>query len=199
MLHMAECRLCLDSVLEGVSAFDAELIQPCLCCSSVHRGCLNRWQDVQVEQFSQSRRSMEESRARANTCEICGARLVVAGGRLEAPATKAVCRAHGGFGKVSLRKFPTLSRDARNFSDYAASEGQELQVLEQDESGEFFRVRALNAAKYREEGQIQVAEGWIRHAYLEWPVDARPLAHGLSVPRMPPAYADSTTDERQGE
>lgn len=201
-MAIAECRLCLDSTLEGASASDAELIQPCQCSSFVHRGCLKRWQDVQQEQFLQSRRSTDESTARAGTCEVCGSRLVTTGDRSEPPAKKAVCRAHGGFGKVSLRKFPTLSRDSRNFSDYAASEGQELEVLERDESGEFFRVRARNAARYREEGRIQAAEGWIRHTYLEWPADSQKTADAaLPAPRMPPAYAnaESTAGEIRGE
>merc|ERR1712187_281818 len=176
-MAMAECRLCLDSTLEGASASDAELIRPCQCSSFVHRGCLKRWQDVQQEQFLQSRRSTDESIARAGTCEVCCSRLVTTGDRLEPPAKKAVCRAHGGSGKVSLRRFPTISRDSRNFSAYAASEGQEIEVLEQDESGEFFRVRIPNAARYREEGQIQAAEGWIRHTYLEWSVDSQSVAH----------------------
>lgn len=101
---------------------------------------------------------------------------------------------------MALRRVPTLSRATRNFSEFSASEGQELDVLEQDASGEFFRVRALKARKYREEGMVSVAEGWIRHTYLEWPAESQELvAASVPVPRMPPAYDPTAHDISSNE
>jgi len=79
-------------------------------------------------------------------------------------------------------------------------EGQQLDVLEQDSSGEFFRVRAHKAPRYREEGSVTVAEGWIRHIYLEWPKDSHDLiAATISAPRMPPAYSTHSVVDMDGE
>merc|ERR1719236_52129 len=101
-----------------------------------------------MEQAATSRRSPDEARARAVTCEVCGAHLVTDGSRQRPFASTAICRAHGGFGKVALRRVPTLSRDSRNFSEFSMAEGQQVDVLEQDASGEFFRVRAHVAQRY---------------------------------------------------
>merc|ERR1711870_126016 len=47
----------------------------------------------------------------------------------------------------------------------------------------------MQAARYREEGTVQVTEGWIRHTYLEWPNDMKEEAsRALPTPKMPPAY-----------
>merc|ERR1712083_285251 len=51
---------------------------------------------------------------------------------------------------------------------FSAKEGQELEVLELDPTGEFFRVRALGAERYRGSDSVSVAEGWLRKCYLEW-------------------------------
>mmetsp|Transcript_11854 Transcript_11854/g.21503 ORF Transcript_11854/g.21503 Transcript_11854/m.21503 type:complete len:251 (-) Transcript_11854:189-941(-) len=187
-----ECRLCLDAVLDDAGPEEGELIFPCSCRMPVHRGCLDRWQAVQLQQVLDQHRSVQESVARALTCEVCGARLVTNGTRILPLAGTAICRAHGGVGKVALRRVPTLSRDSRNFSEYSASEGQELEVIEQDTSGEFFRVRVRNAARYREDGAIASAEGWIRHVYLEWPEGSQAAA-SMPPPCMPPAYASRST------
>ncbi|CAK0827660.1 unnamed protein product [Prorocentrum cordatum] len=159
-----ECRLCLHAVLEDASPEDAALAFPCDCRGSpVHWGCLRRWQQAQVQRAAEAARSADEARARAATCEVCGARLAAAGGRKRPLAERAVCRAHGGEGKVALRRVPTLSRASRNFSEFSAADGQEVEVLEQDDTGEFFRVRARKAPRYREQGSAALAEGWIRH------------------------------------
>lgn len=165
-----ECRLCLDAVLDCVSAAEARLAHPCNCCAPVHIGCLRRWHAAQLERACLERHSRDEHAARAATCEICGARLVFEGSRAAPLARTATCRAPSQ-GTVALRRIPTLSRAWRNFSEYAAVIGQELEVLEQDASGEFFRVRVRNAQRYRECGSTSVAEGWIRHIYLEWPTN----------------------------
>jgi len=191
-----ECRLCLDAVLDDASCEDAQLVFPCTCAAPVHVGCLRKWQAVQAQQHVDERRSTDESEARTATCEVCGARLITAGRRTQPFASTAICRAHGGFGKVALRRVPTLSRNTRNFSEFSASEGQQLEVLEQDSTGEFFRVRALKAHRYREEGTIAVAEGWIRHTYLEWPSDCEDIAAASTpAPRMPPAYSGGAAEE----
>lgn len=182
-----ECRLCLDAHSEDP---EERLIFPCNCASPLHVSCLRRWQEVQVRQAVEEQRSRDEAYARVCTCEVCGAQLVLQGSRKRPFASRAICRAHGGFGKVALRRIPTISRASRNFSEVSASEGQELDILEQDSTGEFFRVRAVGAARYREEGSVAVAEGWIRGTYLEWPEESRELAEtSLPEPRMPPAYA----------
>lgn len=127
-------------------------------------------------------------------CEVCGAWLITSGARARPVADTATCRAHGGQGKVALRRVPTLSRASRNFSEFSVMDGQQLEVLEQDGSGEFFRVRARKAPRYREEGTVAVTEGWIRHIYLEWPTETRSLmAAATPSPRMPPAYASVDT------
>lgn len=129
--------------------------------------------------------------------------LVVEGERLRPPSNFAVCRAHGGRGQVALRRVPTFSRDHLNFSEFSASEGQTLELLEQYTSGEFFRVRVRTAQRYHgaEDGSgpgaVAVAEGWIRHVYLEWPEDNPGAARIRElVPRMPPHYG--TTAESLG-
>merc|ERR1712232_612765 len=90
------------------------------------------------------------------------------------------------------RRVPTLSRATRNFSEFSASEGQELEVFEQDTTGEFFRVRAVKARKYRDHNEDEetaaVVEGWIRHVYLEWPEEAQGSSvASMPAPRMAPA------------
>lgn len=182
--------MCLDETFEdAVPGEDPRLTYPCNCASPVHIGCLERWRSAQKIRALREGQNFDEWDARASTCEICGARLILDGARPAPLATSAICRAHGGLGQVALRRVPTLSRAERNFSEYSATEGQQLEVLEQDASGEFFRVRALQAKRYKEEGSTSVAEGWIRHTYLEWPQDVSPAAKA-SVPaaRMPPAY-----------
>eukprot|EP00928_Gymnodinium_smaydae_P049113 TRINITY_DN32924_c0_g1_i1.p1 TRINITY_DN32924_c0_g1~~TRINITY_DN32924_c0_g1_i1.p1 ORF type:complete len:275 (+),score=44.79 TRINITY_DN32924_c0_g1_i1:24-827(+) len=186
----ADCRLCLDAVLEDDIPENCALIYPCDCAAPVHVGCLRRWQEVQVQRSSGQRRSSDESSARASTCEICGARLVLVGKRQRLFARTAICRPHGGFGLVALRRVPTLSRASRHFAEFSAADGQEVEVLEQDVSGEFFRVRALKARRYREEGTVAVAQGWIRHIYLEWPsASQEEIEAATPAPRMPAAYA----------
>jgi len=189
-----ECRLCLDTVLEGCSAEEAILSSPCECSAPVHVGCLRRWQSVQIEEARRENWSEGEAAARADTCEVCGACLITSGVRRRPVVGKAICRAHGGFGQVALRRVPALSRATRNFTELSAAEGQELEVLEQDSSGEFFRVRALKAPRYREQGTVAVAHGWIRHVYLEWPAEfSEAAAAAVPAPRRPPAYATDTT------
>lgn len=188
-----DCRLCLDTVLESASGEDAILTFPCDCSAPVHIGCLRHWQDVQVYQAISARRSFDESTARADTCEVCGARLVTAGDRERPFASTAICRAHGGFGLVALRRVPTLSRATRNFTEFSAAEGQHVEVLERDSTGEFYRVRATKARRYREEGTVSVAQGWLRHVYLEWPEEIRDVAaSSTAAPRMPAAYGERT-------
>lgn len=192
-----ECRLCLDAHSEDA---EERLVFPCNCSSPLHVSCLRRWQEVQVRQAVEERRSRDEAYARVCTCEVCGAQLVLEGSRKRPFASRAICRAHGGFGKVALRRIPTISRASRNFSEVSASEGQELEILEQDATGEFFRVKAVGAARYREEGSVAVAEGWIRGTYLEWPEESRELAENfLPEPRMPPAYAPRPAEEEMAE
>eukprot|EP00445_Apocalathium_hangoei_P031220 CAMPEP_0203927302 /NCGR_PEP_ID=MMETSP0359-20131031/66729_1 /ASSEMBLY_ACC=CAM_ASM_000338 /TAXON_ID=268821 /ORGANISM="Scrippsiella Hangoei, Strain SHTV-5" /LENGTH=345 /DNA_ID=CAMNT_0050856039 /DNA_START=42 /DNA_END=1079 /DNA_ORIENTATION=- len=185
---VGECRLCLDSVLDDAKTEEeGRLTFPCSCSAPVHIGCLVRWQEAQGERAVEEQRSIDEYVARASTCEVCGARLVTDGVRPRPLATSAICRAHGGIGKVALRRVPTVSRASRNFSEFAAVEGQELEIIEQDTSGEFYRVRALKAQRYREEGTVSVAEGWIRHIYLEWPKEVAATA-SMPAPRMPAAF-----------
>ena len=189
-----ECRLCLATVREGAQGLEAKLCFPCNCRAPVHRGCLQEWQRAQELQLLEQEYSPDETRARMNTCEVCGARLVVGELRSKPRLGSALCRAQGGTGKVALRRVPTLSRNTRNFSDFSATDGQLLNVLEQDESGEFFRVRALQAQRYRGEGTTAVAEGWIRHVYLDWQSDPAQSESWLPPPRMPPAFLAEGTD-----
>jgi len=162
-----ECRLCLQEVLEGAAADDGGLlVRPCSCRSAVHVDCLAQWRAAQMHRMD---RSMEENSGRAATCEICGALWSVDGQRELLPTRTAICRAHGGFGKVALRRVPTAARDHGVFSEFSAKEGQELEVLELDSSGDFFRVRALGAERYHGSSSVAVAEGWLRRCYLEWP------------------------------
>eukprot|EP00413_Alexandrium_margalefii_P042282 CAMPEP_0204593102 /NCGR_PEP_ID=MMETSP0661-20131031/51320_1 /ASSEMBLY_ACC=CAM_ASM_000606 /TAXON_ID=109239 /ORGANISM="Alexandrium margalefi, Strain AMGDE01CS-322" /LENGTH=224 /DNA_ID=CAMNT_0051603387 /DNA_START=29 /DNA_END=700 /DNA_ORIENTATION=- len=187
-----ECRLCLQEEGEALEEGEGDrLVWPCLCSTPVHLSCLSRWRQAQRQQAVEDGRSQDEFVARATTCDVCGARLITDGSPRPRPfASSAVCRAHGGFGKVALRRIPTLSRASRNFSEFSASEGQVLEVLEQDASGEFFRVRAKQAKRYREDGVVAVAEGWVRHTYLEWPEECRSAASAaIAAPRRPPAYA----------
>lgn len=186
-----ECRLCLDAEYDAAEGEDGRLVYPCLCAAPVHVACLRRWQAAKQEQALEERRTADEARARAATCEVCNAQLVLDGERAKPFSGTAICRAHGGFGKVALRRVPTMSRAHRNFSDSAVSEGQQVEVLEQDITGEFFRIRASKAPRYREEGTVAVAEGWIRSAYLEWPSESQHLASAaVPEPRRPPAYVE---------
>eukprot|EP00747_Dinoflagellata_sp_TGD_P170310 gnl/TRDRNA2_/TRDRNA2_201558_c0_seq1.p1 gnl/TRDRNA2_/TRDRNA2_201558_c0~~gnl/TRDRNA2_/TRDRNA2_201558_c0_seq1.p1 ORF type:complete len:228 (-),score=33.91 gnl/TRDRNA2_/TRDRNA2_201558_c0_seq1:111-794(-) len=192
------CRLCF----EGSSEEDGDVLFPCNCRSGVHLSCLRRWQAVQAEQ---SARSADECIARAGTCEVCGALLVLDGSaRRQPPIRTAICRAHGGSGQVALRRIPTFSRASHVFSEFAASEGQVLELLEQDSSGEFFRVRVRTAQKYRPPADetgvgAAVAEGWLRHVYLEWPEEIPEVQEmrGL-IPRMPPHYAPREREQPEG-
>lgn len=162
-----ECRLCLEEVLEGADAQGGgRLVHPCTCRSAVHVDCLLQWQAVQLQC---PERSFAENSARAATCEVCGSLWSIGGERPLPPTRTAICRAHGGWGKVALRRVPTAARDHGVFSEFSALEGQELEVLELDSSGDFFRVRALGAQRYHESTSVSVAEGWIRRCYLEWP------------------------------
>mmetsp|Transcript_37750 Transcript_37750/g.87347 ORF Transcript_37750/g.87347 Transcript_37750/m.87347 type:complete len:197 (+) Transcript_37750:23-613(+) len=177
-----ECRLCLSSVLEDADGVEGQLCFPCNCTAPVHHGCLSRWQQVRRDQVLEQHHSVDEAQAHARTCEVCGARFLPHGARANPPVRSAICRVQGGTGKVALRRVPTLSRATRNFSDFSAGDGQQLEVIEQDVTGEFFRVRAMRAQRYRGEGTTAVAEGWIRHVYLD-------ISHcALPSPRMPPAF-----------
>ncbi|CAE7038400.1 Fmr1 [Symbiodinium natans] len=181
-----ECRLCLATLRDEAEGLEAQLCFPCNCRAPVHHGCLLQWQRAQ-EQFLEQH-SFDEAQARMNTCEVCGARLMLGEARPKPQLGAAVCRAQGGTGKVALRRIPTLSRATRNFSDFSAADGQKLDVLEQDATGEFFRVRAVRAARYRGEGITAVAEGWIRHVYLDWQCESTQTQSWLPPPRMPPAF-----------
>lgn len=161
-----ECRLCLEELLEGADADGGRLIHPCTCRSAVHVDCLVQWQAVQMQWPG---RSLAERSARASTCEVCGSLWSVNGDRPSLPTRIAICRAHGGLDKVALRRVPTASREHGVFSEFSAAEGQELEVLELDGTGEFFRVRAFGAQSYHGSSSVAVAEGWIRRCYLEWP------------------------------
>lgn len=162
-----ECRLCLEEVLEGATSDGGgRLVRPCRCRSAVHVECLERWR---VAQQQRDDRSSAENAARAATCEVCGSLWSVDGQREVLPTQRAICRAHGGDGKVALRRVPTAARENGVFSEFSAKEGQELDVLELDRSGEFFRVRASDAERYHGHDSVAVAEGWIRRCYLEWP------------------------------
>lgn len=166
-LEKDECRLCLEEVLEDVDPTDGGLLlRPCNCKSAVHKDCLARWRAAQL---TRADRSYAENNARASTCEVCGSLWSVDGIREALPTRIAICRAHGGFRKVALRRVPTDSREHAVFSDWAASEGQELEVLELDRTGQFFRVRATNSQRYHGVDAAAVAEGWLRRCYLEWP------------------------------
>jgi len=149
------------------------------------------WQQSRWWQLLEHGFDYDEAHARIDTCEVCGARWMPRG-RPKPLAPFALCRALGGSQKVALRRFPTLSRATRNFSDFAASHGQRLEVLEQDVTGEFFRVRLASAALYRGEGTTATAEGWIRHVYLEF--ETEDVAARLPTPTMPPAYAVSSQE-----
>ena len=188
-----ECRLCLAAVRDEAEGPEAELCFPCNCRAPVHRGCLVQWQRVQEQQLMEQRHSFDEAQARMNTCEVCGARLLPGQKRSKPQLGSAVCRAQGGTGKVALRRVPTLSRATRNFYDFSATDGQQLDVLEQDATGEFFRVRAKKAHRYRGEGTTAVAEGWIRHVYLDWQCDLSNQSW-LPPPRMPAALLAEGTD-----
>mmetsp|Transcript_108251 Transcript_108251/g.170674 ORF Transcript_108251/g.170674 Transcript_108251/m.170674 type:complete len:225 (-) Transcript_108251:129-803(-) len=165
-----ECRLCLEAVLEGADPNgDGRLVHPCSCRSPVHVSCLARWREAQLRN---ERRPLEESIARAATCEICGTLWSADGVRVKPPVCLATCRAHGGLGKVALRRIPTSSRDNAVFSEFSAMEGQELEVLEIDTTGEYFHVRAADAQRYHGSTHVTVAQGWLRRCYLEWPGNA---------------------------
>ena len=183
-----ECRLCLATERDGAEGLEAQLCFPCNCRAPVHHGCLMQWRRAQEDQLSE-RHTFDEVQARINTCEVCGARLLLEETRPQLQLCSAVCRAQGGTQKVALRRVPTLSRATRNFSEFSASDGQQLEVLEQDVTGEFFRVRAVGAKRYRGEGVTAVAEGWIRHVYLDWQSGV-----SLPPPRMPPAFLAEGTD-----
>merc|ERR1712079_283342 len=142
------------------------LVHPCNCHSAVHLECLAQWR---ASQLRREDRSYEENTARSATCEVCGSLWSVDGHREMLPTQRAICRAHGGFGKVALRRVPTASREHGVFSEFSAKEGQDLEVLELGHSGEFFRVRAVDAEFYHGSTCVSVAEGWIRRCYLEWP------------------------------
>mmetsp|Transcript_120624 Transcript_120624/g.240196 ORF Transcript_120624/g.240196 Transcript_120624/m.240196 type:complete len:229 (+) Transcript_120624:33-719(+) len=187
---LLECRFCLEAMLEDGNVEESILSFPCECSTPVHIECLQRWQNVQIEEARNEGQSSGEASARASTCEVCGAALVTSGERKRPVTGTATCRAHGGFGQVALRRVPALSRATRNFTEFSAADGQELAVLEQDASGEFFRVRAVKAPRYREESTVAVAHGWIRHVYLEWPAEfSEAAAAAVPAPRRPPAYA----------
>eukprot|EP00435_Cladocopium_sp_Y103_P056185 s533_g18.t2 len=174
-----------EVVARVVRSAQGHLCFPCNCRAPVHVRCLSEWHQSRWWQLLEQGFNYDEAHARIDTCEVCGARWMTRG-RPKPLAPWALCRARGGLEKVALRRFPTLSRATRNFSDYAASNGQRLELLEQDVTGEFFRVRLAPAVFYRGEGSTAIAEGWIRHVYLEFETET--LAARLPTPTMPPAY-----------
>jgi len=201
----AICRICFEPQCAINDSF--ELVRPCNCNEPVHVQCLQRWQTVQIEQAAQP--SKEAAAAKAATCEICGALLCLDGKRTKPAFRVAICRpdalqpiANGvGTGhhgsrrmKIPLRRFPASTHAANAFSGSSVESGQQLEVLEQDASGEFYRVRVLNASKYQdpqghnlEEGSVAVAQGWIQHVYIEWPGNvSESCGLATSHPRNPP-------------
>lgn len=175
------CRFCFD-VTCGLDEFDP-LVNPCNCSAPIHLQCLRRWQRVQLD--SAPRPSRESTAARAATCEVCGALLIVDGERVKPPMRTAICRADALMPtpndpevivnhelrpkKVALRRFPASVESPNVFSGSSVEGGQAVEVLEQDASGEFFRVRMLNDAG--PDGMLHCpagVEGWIQHVYLEW-------------------------------
>ncbi|CAJ1434965.1 unnamed protein product, partial [Effrenium voratum] len=126
-----DCRLCLCADRDDAPGNAGQLCLPCDCRSPVHLGCVSEWQQARWWQLLEHGFDFDEAYARINTCEVCGARWMPRG-RVPPPKSHATCRAFGGSGKVALRRFPTVSRATRNFSDYGVVEGQRLQLLEQD-------------------------------------------------------------------
>lgn len=185
------CRICFENRCPIDNS--RELILPCNCSSPIHVECLRRWQQVQIEQAPPA--SKEAVAARAATCEVCGALLCMDGTRVKPPMRIAICRpdalepianavglkkkCEAPRGKVPLRRFPASTSATNVFTGSSVEGGQQLEVIEPDTSGEFFRVRVLNASKYQEPqghnvdaNPVAVAQGWIHHVYLDWPGSA---------------------------